>query len=225
MPSTKMQPISPVGMKDRRRRVLKKKFACSDGGLGPSPKRVKFEHVGNFSGDKVKTSEAYINILRSELDKPVMWWSRAERETILEECHDEIDVFRRNNENLAQHFTQVFEFCQKPPSEESSNYLDNAKISLPSSIRGLEWGFAPRTISHRRAHIQEVLAIQDQVQTLPPEMRDRVLSSRSLRSSRPGRVLARILAEGDARNCKGLYYPEIACASCRANHVLGATVQ
>ena len=173
----------------------------------PSPKRVRFDQASSGpNADMIKTYEHYLEILRSELDKPALWWSRAERDVIALTCHHEIDTFRRDNLDLALHFDQVFEYCQKVPSRETSDYLDEAEINLPSSIRGLEWGFAPSKISHKQAHIREILALQDQAQTLSPEIRDQVLSSRSLRSSRPGRVLARILGEGDARDCKTFFH-------------------
>jgi hypothetical protein len=163
-------------------------------------KRVRFETSGPNAED-VRTHEKFIDIFRCDLDKPAMWWSRSEREEITEECHDEIEAFRRDNMDQVQHFIEVFDQCQQTPSEASSNFLEKATISLPATIRGLEWGWAPSTIAHRKAHVREVLAIQEQVHALTPEMRDRVISSRSMRSSRPGRVLARLLGEGDERQC------------------------
>jgi hypothetical protein len=192
-------------MKDRNRkhsRDAETISSCGSSDYQP-PKRVRFETCGPNAED-VRTYEKYIEVFRSQLDKPAMWWSRAEREDITEDCHDEIEVFRRENIDQVRHFIQVFDHCQQTPSEASSNYLEKATISLPASIRGLEWGWAPSTISHRRAHISEVLAVQDQIKTLTPEMRDRVLSSRALRSSRPGRVLARLLGEGDERQSKAI---------------------
>ena len=167
------------------------------------PKRVRFETSGPNTED-VKTYEKYIGVFRSQLNKSAMWWSRAERENITHECHNEIETFCRDNADKVRHLIRLFDLCQQAPSEASSDYLEKATISLPPSIRGLEWGWAPSTILHRRAHITEVLAVQDRIKTLSPQMRDRVLSSRSLRSSRPGRVFARLLGEGDERQCKVL---------------------
>ena len=208
MISKEIQHNSSTSSKDLRGRTMLKNTRQQARSQGvheePSPKRVRFNPSNGPNSDRIKTFEHYIEILRSDLDKPAMWWSRAEREAIALTCHLQIDKFRRDHLDLAQHFDQVFEYCQKLPSKETSDYLDEAEINLPSSIRGLEWGFAPSKISQRHAHIREILALQDQAQTLSPEVRDRVLSSRSLRSSRPGRVLARILGEGDARDCKAL---------------------
>lgn len=164
-------------------------------------KRVRFETV-RPGADTVKTYERHIDIPRSELDKPNMWWSRKERESITEECHDAIEEFQQDHIDQVRHFNSVFDQCQEPPSMASSEYLEKASICLPDHIRGLEWGWAPTTISHRRAHVKEILAVHQQIQSLSPEIRDRVLSSRSLRSSRPGRVLARLLGEGDEMQLK-----------------------
>lgn len=177
-------------------------------------KRVRFETCGPNT-EELRTYEKYIDIFRSDLNKSVMWWSRSEREEITDECHDEIEAFRRDNMDQVRHFIQVFDQCQQTPSEASSDFLEQATIILPATIRGLEWGWAPSTISHRRAHIREILAVQDQVQTLTPEMRDRVLSSRSLRSSRPGRVLARLLGEGDERQCQNDDAPKCHHMQCK----------
>eukprot|EP00429_Kryptoperidinium_foliaceum_P105842 CAMPEP_0176258800 /NCGR_PEP_ID=MMETSP0121_2-20121125/38747_1 /TAXON_ID=160619 /ORGANISM="Kryptoperidinium foliaceum, Strain CCMP 1326" /LENGTH=221 /DNA_ID=CAMNT_0017598677 /DNA_START=58 /DNA_END=723 /DNA_ORIENTATION=- len=203
MKPTEDSNLAMSSMKDRnRKRSLTVGRNSWDGSADyHPPKRVKFETCGPHTED-VKTYERYIEVFRFQLDKPAMWWSKAEREDITEDCHDEIEAFRRDNVDQVRHFIRVFDHCQLAPSEASSDYLEKATISLPASIRGLEWGWAPSTISHRRTHIREVLAVQDQIRTLTPEMRDRVLSSRSLRSSRPGRVLARILGEGDERQCK-----------------------
>lgn len=178
---------------------------------------MKFKVADILSSDKVKTYTRYLEILRSDLDKPSMWWSRSEREEISETCRDEILDFRRHHTGAVEHFSSVFVHCQKSPSLESSDYLESATIDLPLTIRGLEWGFAPSTISLRRSHVRQLLSIQDKMHALSPEMRDRVLSSRSLRSSRPCRVLARILGEGDARDCDSLSSerPKIDQRKCR----------
>ena len=164
------------------------------------PKRVQFAAMSPIN-DEVKTMERYIDVFRSELDKPNMWWTRKERQAITDSCHNEIEKFRKKYIDQVRHFLAVFEKCQLSPSQASSNYIEKATLSVPTSIRGLEWGWAPSTVSHRREHVKEILAVQEQIQALSSDLQDRVLSTRSLHSSRPSRVLARLLAEDDERQC------------------------
>ena len=75
----------------------------------------------------------------------------------------------------------------------------NWKIVIPIHVRGLEWGIVPSVKQHRRSHAQEVLDVQEQIRgRLSSEMRNQVLSMRAIRSSRPSRVMARLVGEGDA---------------------------
>ena len=164
-------------------------------------KRVRFE-TRSPNTDELKTYEKYLDIYRSELNKPKMWWNRAERSKITAACHDDVETFRRDNVDHVHHFLHVFDHCQQMPSEASSDYLEKATLTVPARFRGLEWGWAPSTVSHRKAHSEEVLSTQRQIKSLSPAMKERVLSSRALRSSRPCRVLARILGEGDERQSR-----------------------
>ena len=161
----------------------------------PQRKRVRFATNGDGA---VKTSAASSKISHSDLDKSKLWWSRQERAGIINRCHDAIRDFRRDNLDQVRHFLSVFEQCSQKPSQSSSEYLEKARVNLPVHIRGLEWGIAPTTKSHRRAHAQDVLDTQDQIQALKGPMHDRVLSSRALRSSRRCRVMGRLLGDCDA---------------------------
>jgi hypothetical protein len=80
--------------------------------------------------------------------------------------------------------------------------LEQAKIDLPTHVRGLEYGILPASKAYRRTHVQVVLKLQTQMQSLQGHMKDRVLSSGAIRSSRPSRVMARILGECDASTPK-----------------------
>lgn len=163
----------------------------------PVGKRVKFDSNGSGA---IKTSERYIDILRSDLDKPNMWYSRAEREDILAECEEAIQEFRQEDLEEESNYLRVFDYCSQSPSQESSDFLETAELHIPATARGIEWGWATSSGSLKRNHVRELLKVQNQIQGLSEAMRDRVLSSRSLKSSRPGRVMARLLGECDARN-------------------------
>eukprot|EP00934_Nitzschia_sp_Nitz4_P001755 Nitzschia sp. Nitz4//scaffold52_size167869//33017//33694//NITZ4_002264-RA/size167869-processed-gene-0.153-mRNA-1//-1//CDS//3329553999//1755//frame0 len=165
----------------------------------PHKKRVRFE---TGQGDSVRTYEKELEIHRSDLDKSKMWWSRKERGDITEECHEAIDEFRQCHLEQVRHFNSVFDQCKEPLSHASSETLEKVTISLPDHVRGLEWGWSPSTISHRQEHVKEIVAVHQQIRSLKPNLRDQVLSTRSQRSSRPGRVLARLLGEGDEKQVK-----------------------
>ena len=164
----------------------------------PISKRVKFSLNGT---DAIEISERYIELFRSELDKPNMWYSRNEREDTLVECGDVIESFKSEHADEITNFISVFDHCSQSPSHEASEFLESAQLGIPASARGVEWGWVPPHIeSYRKDHVRDVLRVQEQIQGLKPAMRDCVISSRSLKSSRAGRVMARLLGECDARN-------------------------
>jgi hypothetical protein len=162
----------------------------------PKKKRVKFATAANGS---VKVTKVASDICRSDLDKGKLWWSRRDRAIILNRCQASIKGFRGDHMDQVRHYLCVFEKCSESPSQSSSDYIEKATVSLPIHARGLEWGIAPSTKTQRRAHVRAVIDVQDQIQGLSATMRDRVMSTRSLRSSRPCRVMARLLGDGDAK--------------------------
>jgi hypothetical protein len=131
-----------------------------------------------------------------------MWYSRSEKDEILAECEEAIQDFQQKHLEEESNYLSVFDCCSQSPSQKSSDFLETAQLHIPATARGMEWGWASSTESQKRDHVREILAVQLQIQGLKQDMRDRVLSSRSLRSSRPGRVMARLLGECDARNEK-----------------------
>ena len=102
--------------------------------------------------------------------------------------------------DLIRHYLTVYDqSCQSPPTLASSDFLEQATLSVPTEVRGLEWGIVPSTKSLRRDHVQDILEIQEQTRNLNPTFRNRLLSSRSMKNSRPSRIVARLLGEGDAK--------------------------
>jgi len=161
-------------------------------------KYVKF--ASNLDGT-VKTCERRIDIFRKDLDKPKMFYSREEKAAILEDCEEAIDLFKQQNLEETSNFEAIFEYCRQPPSEQSSNILENMQLQVPADARGMEWGWAASvTAGYKKAHVKNLLKAQDQAKRLNESMRTEVLANRSMRSSRPGRVMARLLGECDERN-------------------------
>ena len=135
--------------------------------------------------------------------KPSLWWTREERREIAEKNLQLAQDFREYHQDKVDHCNDVFDQCCSDVTESSSDYLEQATVEVPALVRGLEWGFLPSSKAHRRTHSQQVLEAQARVQNLPNEdMKIRLLSTRAIRSSRPSRVMARILGEWDATATK-----------------------
>ena len=162
--------------------------------LAPKKKRVRFSH--DEDSGALTTTEQDSDIFRDQLHKSSLWWTKHERENILSDCRDAIMSFCTDCDDQVQHYVDVFDRCCDSLSPSSSDYIETATVALPTTIRGLEWGFAPET-KKRRQHVVGVLEVQERVQSLNPQMRDKLLSSQSLRSSRCCLLIARLLGEGD----------------------------
>ena len=193
---------SPLTQACKRQRSF---CATEDGRLSPHQdgsichkKHVKF--ASNVDGS-VKTWERYIDVLRIDLDKSNMFYSREEKEEILEECEEAIDHFKQRNLEATSNFEAVFKYCRQPPSHEASSLLESVQLHVPVDARGMEWGWAGSvTAGYKKTHVKNLLKAQDQAKRLSQSMRNQVLANRSLKSSRPGRVLARLMGECDERN-------------------------
>lgn len=164
--------------------------------FSPRTKRVRFETVGEDG--RIKTSEAFS--IHPHIDnKSLCWWNRHDRARFLDESTQAIKAFRQTSLEKVRHYVQVYERCSQAPSHSASDYLEKVTVYLPPEVRGLEWGIGPPIKSHRREHMERVLDAQEQVQSLKnASFRERIISNQSLRSSRPSKIMARLLAEGDA---------------------------
>jgi hypothetical protein len=135
--------------------------------------------------------------------KSECWWTKSDRQEFIEDCHDCISDFRLQDQtDVVQQYMKVFDHATSKPSHASSDFLEKATLCLPTSIRGLEWGIVPSsTKSKRRDHVQEILTVQEQTKNISNRsFRDRLLASRSIKSSRPSRIVAKLLGEGDAKS-------------------------
>jgi hypothetical protein len=185
----------------RKRSRCREKFDSHDDLSRTVPrKRVRFARPstsleGNILAEEVHESK----LCHSDLDKKNLWWSKDERRKITSESRKTARSFRKKNRDQVSHYLFVFEKCSQPPSHASSDFLEKATLSVPTLVRGLECGFVPSIKACRRKHAQEILDTQEQLQTsrLPIEISCRVLSTRSMHSSRPSRVMARLIGDGD----------------------------
>jgi len=151
---------------------------------------------GDTIAQEVHESEIHLE----DLDKDELWWSREERAEIADCTRKLARGFKRQNTDCVSHYLHVFDECSKAPSHSSSDFLETATLGVPTEVRGLECGFVPSVKAYRKKHSQEVLETQTQLQKgrLAESVRLRVLSARAVRSSRPSRVMARLMGEADA---------------------------
>ncbi len=193
-------PIALIGAKRKR------SIDIVYGRLSPHQFRLPIRKQVTFASNNdgsLKTNERFLTIFRADLDKANMWYSREERGKVFEECEEAIDDFRLAKLDETSKYISIFDQCTQMPSQESSDFLETAQLDIPASARGMEWGWAGYvTETYKRNHVRALLRAQKQMQGLSPAMRDSVLASRSLKTSRAGRVLARLLGECDARNAK-----------------------
>lgn len=137
----------------------------------------------------------------SDLDKSLLWWTKEERRVIHENSRQLALDFRIHHDDQVQHCRRVSDQCSQTltPSMSSCDFLDTATLVLPSSVRGLECGIVSQSKAYRKTHMQEVLDLQDMIHRgrLSSDRAALMLGMRATRSSRPSRVFARLLAEGD----------------------------
>jgi hypothetical protein len=133
--------------------------------------------------------------------KSVLWWTKSERLRATQEGLKIVRTFRREHgKKHVSHYKSLFETFKEPLSKENSDMIERSTIRLPDEVHGLEWGLLPKTLKTcKKQHIRDVLVACD----IPDlHARERFVSSRSLRSSRPSRIMARMIGEGIAAACR-----------------------
>jgi hypothetical protein len=164
----------------------------------PPFKRIRFAAT---SSGQIKTLSFPADISHTDLNKEDLWWTRAERSDICEACRETVKDYRDQHPTEVEHLIHVFDQCAQTPSASTSEYLEEATARVPPIARGLEWGLIPTSKAYRKTHMTQVLQVQDQIRgMLNTEMHSTLLSTRASRSSRPSRVMARLLGEGDTVN-------------------------
>ena len=147
--------------------------------------------------------------------KDALFWTTLEREGIHATNQRLALQFIRQQPLCAEKACLVFERCcqdrasddSSSSSEEDEDYNCSSNddqddsddvLEVPAHVRGLEWGFLPASKHYRQTHIQRVLKWQRCLGRNQPKL----LSSRTIRSSRPSRALARIMGASDEINAK-----------------------
>jgi hypothetical protein len=134
-------------------------------------------------------------------EKSTLWWTKEDRQDFLEDNRRAAQDFRWNHRDQVQQYNQVFDqCCDEADSSDDDDDAEtlNAKMEVPTQVRGLEWGIMPASKKYRRTHVRLVLKMQNELQDLPSDKKQCLLSAQAVQSSRPSRVMARMLAQGDA---------------------------
>ena len=158
----------------------------------PRKKRVGFGDVA------ATTTYLASDLTRAEVkaSKHLLWSTKQDRLDAQAECQRVLKAFRASHAREVRSFSSVcFTSMQVPLTLEASDLLERARISVPLAIRGMEWGIAPRLRKRRKEHVSSVLSAQAAISE--SLLREKVVASRSLRSSRSARIMARIIGEGD----------------------------
>jgi hypothetical protein len=151
--------------------------------------------------------------------KESFFWTTLERDGIQETNQRLALQFRRQQPQSAEKVNLVLDLCfqdhgsddsSSEEDEEPSYVNDNDEhdereiqdtlaatgtlaLEVPTHVRGLEWSFLPGSKKYRQTHMKRVLRWQKCL----GRNQSMLLSSRAIRSSRPSRVLARILGACD----------------------------
>lgn len=173
----------------------------------PSQKRVRFSDQTNVlsAGGSIQELQITVHgsdLFFSDLDKKSLWWTKGERASISEYTRKLARGFKKQESDRIVHYLHVFDECSKAPSHSTSNYIEKATLGVPVQVRGLECGFVPSIKAYRKQHSQEVLSTQEHLLKgkLSRAVCTKILAARALRSSRPSRVMARLMGEADAAN-------------------------
>ncbi len=151
-------------------------------------------------GDPSSTTRYYNSTTTKDEIRDIkkdLWFTKQDRLRSQAECLETLKVFRIQNAEEVMRFSDVYKTSmQRTFSQEASDFLEKATVSVPLTIRGMEWGISPKLKKRRKEHIRSVLALQEGIRDA--KLRARFVSNRSVQSSRGARIMARMIGEGDA---------------------------
>jgi hypothetical protein len=111
-----------------------------------------------------------------------------------------IESYKEREEYIRQ-FIDVFTLCAINQDDFQDNLSDDVVLLTQTSARGLELQILSILDRYRTKYVEAILRTQDSIADfVDPEAREKILSERSLQYSKPGRVLARILANSDSKS-------------------------
>jgi hypothetical protein len=126
------------------------------------------------------------------------WWNKKHNADAIILYRNQVRACFKNDEESVKDLAHVVSMCYKSSSEQLED-METAKSMLPMDIRGLESEVAPMLKTSRRKHSEGVLQYVHKIPNhLPADLRERMLSARSMQYSRPFKILAHVIGEADA---------------------------
>ena len=136
----------------------------------------------------------------SEEEVENCWWAQPDFEYSLNTYSNEVRSYRHKNEEVVRDLLQVVSLCNQACSGSlGDDSMEMAWSLIPMATRGMEADIVPMLKTSRVKHSKTVLGFCKQIpKHLPPALKERMLSSRSMQYSRPHAILARVLGQADA---------------------------
>ena len=153
---------------------------CSSSTADQDSRRVRFSSHTSFSEAKHDRADR------------TNWYCKADREEWRAENSDLVDDLFDSRE--VQRLQRVWEQASGLLTTSSSDRLESTVVSLPTEIRGLEWGIYDK-IAIRQDHVNAVLWMQHDASA-------KALADRAIKSSGPSRTIARVLGKSDEASVK-----------------------
>lgn len=132
------------------------------------------------------------------------WYSDDERMS-MKFNRDNALAFGEDNQEWIDSMNSLIHYCNYaiPQSTYDPEELKEKAKDLPAKYRGLEVQGLPQLSAMRRKHTNSVLMHVARIpKKMPEDLRDRMVSARSLQYSRPLALLALILAQADAEEAR-----------------------
>lgn len=130
-------------------------------------------------------------------DLPGIWWNKDEYDEIRDDALNVSDYYIESCKDYTEKFLAIFSLLKQ--SDENRVFPKDACLMSYTSARGLENVIYPILNHFRRKAVRGVLQAQSNLpHDLDLDVRQRLLSAKSRYLSKPARVLAKVLGDGDA---------------------------
>mmetsp|Transcript_83610 Transcript_83610/g.125381 ORF Transcript_83610/g.125381 Transcript_83610/m.125381 type:complete len:216 (-) Transcript_83610:151-798(-) len=160
------------------------------------------------SGDSLSTLEADAAYELSEDIKNELWWSpeevkdsNRERKSLVKQFvagAAQSDDGEGDHSEVEKKIVELYKSCSSMSVSQvlrsKSNKQFLSEVASSDGLRGLEVKLCRTVARHRRQHVQSMLSVIGSGD-------DELLSGKSMQSSRTSQILARVLAQVDAREC------------------------
>jgi hypothetical protein len=170
-------------------------FRSDDIGSEPKSPSMKKEVRFNTAENQV-ILPCHGGLTEEEIE--TSWWSHEEYSNSLHKFRVSIQRFYDTQEDAVKKLNRVVSLCNQASSDTSNLEDATARLVIVPECRGMEADLTPALKSSRRRHATIVLEHLQKIPShLPEEMRERMLSARSMQLSRPHKVFARVLGDAD----------------------------